>query len=148
MIREMELQPQPQAVGTENGDWVNHQWPMTSSFMPVSRSLHKNPKLYNLETFQANEHPCARRVKVTQSCVILCDPWTIHSPWNSPGQNTGVGRLYVAFPFFRGSSQPRDWTQVSCFVCRFFTQLSHRGSPRILEEGSLSLLQPIFQIGE
>ena len=31
------------------------------------------------------------------------------SPWNSPGQNTGVGSL----PFSRGSSQPRDPTQVS-----------------------------------
>ena len=34
----------------------------------------------------------------------------MYSPWNSPGQNTGVGR--VALPF-RGSSQPRDRTQVS-----------------------------------
>ena len=29
--------------------------------------------------------------------------------WNSPGQNTRVSSCY----FFRGSSQPRDWTQVS-----------------------------------
>ena len=28
----------------------------------------------------------------------------LYSPWNSPGQNTGV----IAFPFSRGSSQPRD----------------------------------------
>ena len=35
-------------------------------------------------------------------------PRCLCSPWNSPGQNTGV-----AFPFSRGSSQPRDWTQVS-----------------------------------
>ena len=27
----------------------------------------------------------------------------------------------VAFPFCRGSSQPRDWTQVSCIAGRFFT---------------------------
>ena len=28
------------------------------------------------------------------SCVWLsATPWTIHSPWNSPGQNTGVGGL-------------------------------------------------------
>ena len=28
---------------------------------------------------------------------------------------------WVAFPFARGSSQPRDWTQVSRFAGRFFT---------------------------
>ena len=31
-------------------------------------------------------------------------PHGLYSPWNSPGQNTGVG----AFPFCRGSSQPRS----------------------------------------
>ena len=28
---------------------------------------------------------------------------------------------WVSFPFSRGSSQPRDWTQVSCIVGGFFT---------------------------
>ena len=28
---------------------------------------------------------------------------------------------WVAFPFSRGSSHPRDWTQVSCIVGSFFT---------------------------
>jgi len=27
----------------------------------------------------------------------------------------------IAIPFFRGSSQPRDQTQVSCIAGRFFT---------------------------
>ena len=31
-------------------------------------------------------------VKVAQSCPTLCDQG-LHSPWNSPGQNTGVGSL-------------------------------------------------------
>ena len=56
-------------------------------------------------------------VKVTQSCLTLCDPMDyIYSPWNSPGQNTGVLE-WVAFPFSRASSQPRDRTHVSCFSC-------------------------------
>ena len=33
---------------------------------------------------------------------------------------------WVAFPFSRGSSQPREWTQVSHIAGGFFTQLSHR----------------------
>ena len=30
--------------------------------------------------------------KVAQSCLTLCDPMA-YSPWNYPGQNTGVGSL-------------------------------------------------------
>jgi len=40
---------------------------------------------------------------------------------------------WVAFPFSRGSSQPRDRTQVSCIEGGILYQLSHKGSPRILE---------------
>ena len=36
---------------------------------------------------------------------------------------------WVAVPFSRGSSQPRDRTQVSCIARRILYQLSHRGSP-------------------
>ena len=80
----------------------------------------------------------------------------MYSPWNSPGQNTGVGSLsllqgifptqgwnpglphcrwvlyqlshqgsprileWVAYPFSRGSSRPRNWTGVSCIAGGFF----------------------------
>ena len=33
---------------------------------------------------------------------------------------------WVAFPFSRGSSQPRDQTQVSCIAARFFTSWATR----------------------
>ena len=88
-----------------------------------------------------------------ESCSVLSDslqPHGLHSPWNSPGQNTGVSSLsllqwifptqesnqclprcrwilyqlnhkrsprileWVAYPFSSGSSQPRNWTRVSC----------------------------------
>ena len=56
-------------------------------------------------------------VKVTQSCPTLCDPMhhTVHKILQA--------RIleWVAFPFSRGSSQPRDQTQVSCIAGRFFT---------------------------
>ena len=45
-------------------------------------------------------------------------PTAIYSPWNSPGQNIGVGSHS---PFSRGSSQPRDRTQVSHISSGFFT---------------------------
>ena len=35
---------------------------------------------------------------------------------------------WVAYPFFRGSSQPRNWTRVSCIAGRFFYQLNYQES--------------------
>ena len=90
-----------------------------------------------------------------QPARILC-------PWDSPGKNTGVGCQFhlqgifptqgsnpglpncrqilyqlshqgsprilewVAYPFSRGSSQPRKWTQVSCIAGGFFTSWATR----------------------
>ena len=47
--------------------------------------------------------------------------WLFSIPWNSPGQNTGV-----AFPFSRGSSQPRDRTHFSRIAGGFFTSWTIR----------------------
>ena len=102
-------------------------------------------------------------MKWSESCSVVSNslqPHGLHSPWNSPAQNTGVGSLsllqgifptqgsnpgllhwrqilyqlshkgsprileWVAYPFSKGSSQPRDWTQVSRTAGE---------SPRILE---------------
>ena len=50
----------------------------------------------------------------------------------------------IAFPFFRGSSQPRAWTQVPHTAGRFFTSWSTREAQEYTGVGSLSLLQRIF----
>ena len=57
------------------------------------------------------------KVKVTQLCLTLCDPmdYTVHGIL----QARILG--WVAFPFSRGSSQPRDQTQVSQVAGGFFT---------------------------
>ena len=88
------------------------------------------------------------------SCVwLFVTPCGLYSPWNSPGQNTGLvlqgifptqvsnpGLLHcrwilyhlshkesprilewVAYPFSRGCSWPRNWTGVSCIAGGFFT---------------------------
>ena len=52
-----------------------------------------------------------------------------HGPWNSPGPI----QEWVAFPFSRGSSQPRDPNPGLPNCRRILYQLSHQGSPRILE---------------
>ena len=56
-------------------------------------------------------------VKVTQLCLTLCDPMDC-----SPHGIFQARILeWVTFPFSRGSSQPRDWTQVSRTAGGFFT---------------------------
>ena len=59
---------------------------------------------------------------MAQSCLTLCDPMDC-SPPGSSVQGIFQARIleWVAFPFSRGSSQPRDQTQVSCIVGGFFT---------------------------
>ena len=61
------------------------------------------------------------KVKVAQLCLTLW-PHGLYSPRNSPGQNTGVGSRSL----LRGSSQPRDWMQVSCIAGGFFTSWATR----------------------
>ena len=102
---------------------------------------------------------------VNESLSVASDslwPHGLHSPWNSPGQNTRVGSCsliqgifptqesnpglpncgqilyqlsyqgsprileWVAYPFSIGSSQPRNWTGVSCIAGRFFTNRAIR----------------------
>ena len=56
-------------------------------------------------------------------------PWTIYSPGNSPGQNTGVGSLAL----LQGIFPTQGWNP-GLPHCRWILyQLSHKGSPRILE---------------
>ena len=61
--------------------------------------------------------PTSEEVKVAQSCPTLRDPrdYTVH----------GILRArtleWVAYLFSRGSSRPRDRTQISCIAGGFFT---------------------------
>ena len=73
-------------------------------FFPLSRAL------------------CSCEVKVAQSCLTLCKPmdYIVHGILQA--------RIleWVAFPFSRGSSQPRDQTQVSRIAGRFLTSWATR----------------------
>ena len=55
-------------------------------------------------------------VKVAQSCLTL-------QPHGLSAHGILQARIleWVAFPFSRGSSQPRNGTRVSCIAGRFFT---------------------------
>ena len=56
-------------------------------------------------------------------------PHGLYSPWNSPGQNTGVGSLSLLQGIF-----PTQGSNSGLLHCRHILyQLSHRESPKILE---------------
>ena len=68
----------------------------------------------------------------SESHSVMSDslrPHGLYSPWNSPGQNTGVGSLFL----LQGIC-PTQGSNSSLPHCRqILYQLSHKGSPRILE---------------
>ena len=68
----------------------------------------------------------------SESCSVVCDslqPHGLESPWNSPGQNTGAGSLSLLQGIF-----PSQGSNPGLPNCRqILYQLSHQGSPRILE---------------
>ena len=72
--------------------------------------------------FFTTEPPRKVEVKVAQSCPTLCDPmdYTVH------GILQARTLEWVAISFSRGSSQPRDRTQVSRIAGRFFTSWATR----------------------
>ena len=60
-------------------------------------------------------------VLVAQSCLTLCDPMDCSAPGSSVHRNLQARTLeWVSVFFSRGSSRPRDRTQVSCIAGRFF----------------------------
>ena len=74
------------------------------------------PRNKDILLFSPNE------VKVAQSCLTVWDSmdYTVHGILQARILES------VAFPFSRGSSQPRDQIQVSHIAGRFFTNLTTR----------------------
>ena len=62
------------------------------------------------------------KVRLSQSCLNLCNPMD----YTDPGILQARIQEWVAFPFSRGSSQPRDQTQVSHIAGGFFTSWATR----------------------
>ena len=67
----------------------------------------------------------------TESLSVVSDSLRPHGlcPWNSPGQNTGVGCHFLLQGIF-----PTQGSNLGLPHCRWILyQLSHKGIPRILE---------------
>ena len=56
---------------------------LEATLMSINRGMNKEDVVYMRK----------KKVKVAQSCLTLCDPNGLYSPWISPGQNTEVGSL-------------------------------------------------------
>ena len=73
-----------------------------------------------------------REKSESESCSVMSvslQPRGLYSPWNSPGQNTGVGSLSLLQEIF----PIQEWNP-GLSHCRWILyQLSHKGSPKILE---------------
>ena len=71
----------------------------------------------SVHSYRLTYHENELQVKVAQLCLTLCDSMDcrVHGILQT--------RIleWVAFPFSRGSSQPRDRTQVSRIAGGFFT---------------------------
>ena len=78
-----------------------------------------------------------------------CVRWWRGAGWGGPLFLKEPARIleWVAFPFSRGSSQPRDWTQVSHSAGEFFSSWATRETQEYWS-GGLSLLQWILTTHE
>ena len=63
------------------------------------------------------------------------NPGLLHCRWIHHLSHQGRPRILkcVVYPFSRGSSQPRNWTRVSCIVGGFFTSWATREGPASVE---------------
>ena len=75
----------------------------------------------NLLTFRL--HACMHVCSVASVVSISLQPYGLCSPPGSSVQGILQAKIleWVAMPYSRGSSQPKDQTQVSCTAGRFFT---------------------------
>ena len=72
-----------------------------------------------------NQDRKSRRTGESESHPVMSDslqPHGLYSPWNSPGQSTGVGSLSL----LQGIFPTRNRTGVSCIAGRFFTNWAIR----------------------
>ena len=86
-------------------------FPMSWLFVSGGQSIRASASVLSMNKVKV-------KVKVAQSCPTLCNPYGLYSPWNSPGQNTGIGSyslLQRTFP-----------TQVSCIAGGLFTSWTNR----------------------
>ena len=77
--------------------------------------------------------------KLLSSVWVFVTPWTIYTPWNSLGLNTGVGSHSLLQEIF-----PNQGSNLLAHCRQILYQAEPQGKPKNTGVGSLSLLQQIF----
>ena len=107
---------------------ILQQWPLGRPTQSVS----PDQAMPNSGQEQRGRVPGNPQSKKNESRSVMSDslwPHGLYSPWNAPGQNTGVGSLSLLQGIF-----PTQGLNPGLPYCRHILyQLSHKGSPRILE---------------
>ena len=92
------------------------------SFLIAKTWMQQRCPSVDKETVVYLDNGMLQSVKTTQSCPTICDPMDCSPPGSSVHGILQASRLeWVAVPFSRGSSWPRDRTQISSITGRFFT---------------------------
>ena len=107
-------------LSTSCGYWALQMWRVQTETVGVKHKLDFEDFVWKKREENLILRCWLHVVKVAQLCLTLCDPHGLYSPWNSPGLLQGI------FPI-QGSNP-------GLLHCRrILYQLSHKGSPRILE---------------
>ena len=88
-------------------------------------------KSYLAEYWMLGSGPCAPISSCVVTVKVVSDslrPHGLYSPWNSPSQNTGVGRLSL----LQGIFPTQGLNPGLLHYRQILYQLSHKGNPRIL----------------
>ena len=101
-------------------------------------------KTLMLEKIEGRRKESESESEVAQSCLTLCNPMA-YSPPGSSIHGILQARIleWVAISFSRGSSQPRDWTHVSCIVGRRFNLWATKEGRRRKEQKKMRWLDGI-----
>ena len=112
------LQSEGKTDGPETGKWFIFNGRTTYRKLMEEKWFLQNRKPHPLY------HVCS---KLLQSCLTFCDPMDHSLPDSSVHEILQARILeWVAISFSRGSSRPRDRTQVSCIAGGFFTNWATR----------------------
>ena len=122
-------------AGVSLQNYLKHDWCSCSVEKPVENSIQRSsdparpsPPLVQRVPGDEKGNVC---VLVAQSCPTLGDPMDCSPPGSSVHGFLQARILEgAAMPSFRGSSQPRDRTWVSCIGRQILYCLSLQGSPR------------------
>ena len=129
-------------IASKSLPWSASQQQCASNWNSGGVGTHNMPSLISLSV--ATLIPLS--FQVSESRSVMSDslqPHGLYSPWNSPGQNTGVGSLSLLQEFF-----PTQGLNSGLSHCRWILyQLSYQGSPVFKFLAKMSVTWSYLKVG-